>query len=98
VKKYARLLKNVERVLVVDSVGNGPAKEERDPRILNLAFPVPGLKRKSLDLVTIEGDIDKMMEVYQSELDTTELVTEKNLQSARTLALRLITSSSRHNT
>ncbi len=89
-KRYANLMKRAKRLLIVDSVGNGKPQAIRDPAILNLAFPVPGVASLSADVVTIGGDIENMMEVYQSELDTPDLVSEKYLQSTLKLALTLL--------
>lgn len=89
-KRYGRLMKKARRILIIDSVGNGKPKEERKPEIINLAFPVPGLSELRADVVTIEGDIDGMMKVYQSELDMPELLSESDMAAAYNLAEKLI--------
>ncbi|MGE5540910.1 MAG: M28 family peptidase [Bacillota bacterium] len=86
---YADVFKQAARILIVDSVGNGPVQEIRDPTILRLAFPVDtdGVRG---DVVSLGGDIERMMEVYQSELDTCDLLDERYLEDALQKARELI--------
>lgn len=89
-KKYPKLLRCAKRIISVDSVGNGKPEVIRDPKVLNLAFPVRGLKALLPKTLTIAGDIEKMMEVYQSEADLPQLLSERYLEGTRKLVLSQI--------
>jgi Iap family predicted aminopeptidase len=88
-KKYARLLQNAKRVIALDSVGNGAPIIERNPAVVKLALPLANVTSLSADVLTIEGDIPHMMTVYQSEIDTIDLLSEKHLRAAAALAEKL---------
>lgn len=89
-KRHGLLLRKAEKIISVDSVGNGKPQIIRDPKILNLAFPISGLSKLLSKTLTIGGDIKKMMEVYQSEADLPHLLTESYLKKTRQLVLSLL--------
>lgn len=89
-KRHKKLLQKAESILSIDSVGNGSPQVIRDPKILNLAFPIADLASYLNKTVTIGGNIDKMMEVYQSEADLPQLLSQKYLEQTKRLALSLL--------
>ncbi len=89
-KRHGRLLKQAEKIISVDSVGNGSPQIIRDPKILNLAFPIAGLSKLLSKTTTIGGDIKKMMEVYQSEADLPDLLSETSLEKTKRLVLSML--------
>lgn len=89
-KRHKKLLQKAETILSIDSVGNGSPQVIRDPKILNLAFPIANLASFLNKTITIGGDIEKMMEVYQSEADLPQLLSEKYLEQTKQLALSLL--------
>ncbi|MES2225916.1 MAG: M28 family peptidase [Patescibacteria group bacterium] len=88
--RHADLLEKASRILVIDCVGNGVPQAISDPRILNLAFPILGLEKLLDKTLTIGGDIEKMLEVYQSDIDFTDLLTEKYLLETKDLIAGLL--------
>jgi hypothetical protein len=71
-------------------VGNGKPQAIRDPYILNLAFPIKNLDAYLKKTVAMSGDIEKMMEVYQSDIDFPELLSEKYLRETEKMTETLI--------
>ncbi len=90
-ERYLKQLDGANTIIVVDCVGNGATRVISDPRILNLAFPIANLSRMLTKTVTIGGDIEKMMEVYQSDADLEDEVMEEFLAEAREVVVDLIT-------
>lgn len=89
-KRHGALLRRAQQIISVDSVGNDKPQAIRDPKILNLAFPILGLSKLLKKTVTIGGDIEKMMEVYQSEADLPSLLSEEALIKTRELVLSIM--------
>lgn len=67
-RKNKKLLDGCERVIVVDSVGDGEPVVESDPKLLSLAFPVGDLEIIAKSCV-LTGDFDSLMTVYHSAAD-----------------------------
>lgn len=89
-RRHPKLLQKARRIISIDSVGNGKPSVIRDPKILNLAFPIKGLARLQQKTLTIAGDIEGLMKVYHSEADLPRLLSERYLEQARALARSLI--------
>lgn len=66
---YNKLLLKAEKIISVDSVGNGKPSVISDPKIIKLAFPIKNLDKFLAKTVTIAGDIDELMRVYHSDDD-----------------------------
>lgn len=81
-ERYAKVLENAKKVLVVDCVGNGMNKFIQDNKILKLAFPLKNIGQIRDKTFLLSGDIDDLMTVYHSEKDTVEKVSEKSLTLA----------------
>ncbi len=89
--RHSKLLKSCKKILVVDCVGNGKPQIIRDPSILYLAFPLKNITPLLKKTATLGGDIDKMMEVYQSDKDLANMVSEKSLQDAAAMLVSFLT-------
>lgn len=89
-ERYGDLLAQARSVVVVDCVGNGPVQEIRDPKILKLAFPLWNMKAIKGDVVTLGSNIEKLMEIYHSDADTSDLIEEKYLEEAKSIVKKLI--------
>ncbi|MEA2701854.1 MAG: hypothetical protein QOE22_563 [Candidatus Parcubacteria bacterium] len=91
-KRHPLLLRNAKRVIVVDSVGNGKPQIFRDSHTLNLAFPLKAVARLRGDVLTVGGDVEGMMEFYQSDTDVPSQLTEGFLEETEELVLKLVLS------
>lgn len=78
-KNHPKLLKAVKAIYVVDCVGNGPPLIERNLVIAKLAFPINNLNKLGNKIFPVSGNIQKLMEVYHSSLDTPEKLSEGHL-------------------
>ena len=90
-RRNARILRDAKRVIVVDCVGNGVPTVIRDPKILELAFPIKNKERLEGDLVTVGADIGRLMDVYHSNLDLDGEISLDCLRKAEELVKKLIT-------
>lgn len=83
-KKYSGLLEKCEKIIVVDSAGNGKTTviDGNDLEILKFGFPIKKLKKLKNKIHIITGDMDKLMKVYHSDLDNMEQLNEKYLKEA----------------
>ncbi len=86
-KKYFKLLKKAERIIVVDCVGQGKSIFICDSRIINLAFPLKRISEIKEKVSILTGDMDILMSVYHSALDLADNLTEKDLKQARNIIL-----------
>lgn len=68
-KKFYNLLKRVKKILILDSLGNGPTKIYRDKNSIYLAFPIKNREKWQRKIFVISGDIDHLMSIYHSNLD-----------------------------
>jgi hypothetical protein len=89
-KRHQALMRRAAKVISVDSVGNGKPRIFRDAHTLNLAFPIAHPERVKGQLLTIGGDIGKMMEIYQSDKDLPRVLSEKYLEETQQLLVRLL--------
>lgn len=84
-KKYGRIMEKAKKILVVDCVGNGETKLINNPDVINLAFPVLSAEKMKKKIIIISGDIEKLMKVYHSGLDTEKELSLKYLKEASSL-------------
>jgi hypothetical protein len=62
-------LTNTKKIIVIDSVGNGPTNRVTDPGFVKLAFPLSDSRLVQEKVVLLCGDFDNLMRVYHSTLD-----------------------------
>lgn len=87
-KKYFALMDRARAIIVVDSVGNGPAHKMKDTNITYLAFPIANYKRWRNKISIIGGDIDGLLSVYHSPADDGSALSPRFLDSATRLIAR----------
>lgn len=80
--KYLPLMHKAHKIIVIDSVGNGPVQIAHQEGLLKLAFPVKNMKQLKRKTSVIYGDIDGLMEVYHSDADDIKQVNEKYLEES----------------
>ncbi len=81
-KRHQNLPESCKRIVVVDCVGNGEPTCEKNENISYLAFPVQNIKKWSHKIFNLSGDINKLMPVYHSDLDTVHTLKRRYLDSA----------------
>jgi hypothetical protein len=69
---YGDVLTSARQILVVDCVGNGPATFDTNVDTIRLGFPIIGLSELASKISLVYGSFDKLMEVYQSDIDTVD--------------------------
>ncbi len=89
-ERYLKLLNNAQRIIVVDSVGNGRPRIFRERSILHLSFPIKRVDKYASKIVSIAADINGLMKIYHSASDTTQRVDERYLRAAQAVVKRLI--------
>ncbi len=87
-KRYSKLLKKAERIIVADCVGQGKSAFIKDPHIVNLAFPLKGIHDLKGKISILSGNFEKLMAVYHSELDLSTQISGVDLERARKLLVR----------
>ncbi len=78
-KRYFNLFENAKKILIVDCVGYSEINFIRDKNILKLAFPIKNLGKLSEKIVIVSGNFKKLMEVYQSPIDSPSNVNDEFL-------------------
>ncbi len=86
-KKYNNLLKKSKKIFVVDCVGNSKTVIDKDKKLLLEGFPIKNLKELKGKILFIHGDIEKLMQVYHSDLDTVSGVREEYILKAIEMVL-----------
>lgn len=82
-QRHEKLLKAAELLVPVDCVGNAFAVVDRSPQILKLAFPIKGFEKYLKKMATIYADIEGLMRVYHSSLDSSARLDQEFLDNAR---------------
>ncbi len=90
-KKYDTIMKRAQKIFVVDSLGNGPTTLFRDSETVRLGFPIVNLVAWQKKIIMLSGDIDGLLSVYHSDLDTLSMLKEKYLKEATRKLLSLFT-------
>ena len=88
--RHLALLRQAQKIIVVDCVGNGPTIVDQNPTMLNLAFPLANIKKMAHKTFTLYGDVPKLMAIYHSNLDTPEKLSSIHLKQAQKKLLQLI--------
>lgn len=93
-KKYFKILENSEKIIVIDSVGNGKNAifDKKDHEILRLGFPLRNINCLKDKVFCISGDFERLMRVYHSELDDMSQINPRCLNEAFQIAEKMIIS------
>jgi len=81
-KAHVRQLAGAQKLYIIDSLGNGQNILFNDPAIVRLGFPIVNLAKWSRKISMLSGNLDKLMEVYHSDLDTPEVLNERYIYDA----------------
>lgn len=85
-KKNKKIMERSEKIIVVDSLGNGNTTVDQDPEVMYLAFPIVNMSKWKSKITLIYGDMEKLMKVYHSKNDDLKQLNDKSLiESARIL-------------
>lgn len=83
---HKNLLENAEKIFIVDCVGNSKMVLNQDEELVTKGFPLKNLDKLKNKIFFAHGDIDNLMEVYHSNLDTIKTIKEKYLlETAKTI-------------
>lgn len=83
-------LAQAKNIFVVDCVGNGPTTLSQDPHLVHIGFPISQAAELKAKIVMVYGDFDRLMVVYQSDLDVPEVLESRFLEDAvRVLSERI---------
>lgn len=89
-KEYFKLLKNCKKILVVDCVGNGNVQENKDLDLVKLGFPIENIKKFKGKTSLIHSDMEDLMKVYHSELDTIDKLSDRFLEQSLLFFIKVI--------
>ena len=84
------ILRNAEKIIVVDSVGNGINEITQEKKLLSLAFPLASSNELADKIYGIFGEYHTLMKVYQAKNDTVEVLSNESLGDAREKLLYLL--------
>lgn len=82
-KKFFKQMSKAQKLIPVDSVGNGTTKIITEPDLIWLGFPIKNMKKWLKKIRFIIGDIEHLMSVYHSDIDDTRGIDKKYLDEAR---------------
>lgn len=85
-KRHPHFFKNTKQVLVIDCVGNGPARLTKNHHLVTECFPIKNLKVLKDKTFVLCADIGKLYNVYHSQGDDPEQLHETKLRQALELA------------
>ncbi len=91
-KKHYEIMNKAKKIMVIDSLGNGPTIKTEDPSLLFLGFPIKNLEKWKSKISVIAGDINLLMKVYHSDADDLDQINEKYLEEGASLLLDTINS------
>lgn len=89
-KKYWPLMKQSQKILIIDGIGNDKTQFLTDPYWVNEGFPVKNLKQLLQKTAMVTGNISKLMAYYHSPLDTINKINKKYLDQTYQLTLKQI--------
>ncbi len=80
-KKYKKILDNAKNIFIVDCIGNDKPKFDNNMDIIKLGFPIQGLKKRFNNIFMVYGDLNDLMSIYHSDLDTIDKINKKYLSN-----------------
>ena len=78
-EKYFNLFESTENIFVVDCVGDGDVTFDNNISTVRLGFPLKNLEKYINKTSLVYGSFEKLMEVYQSDIDLVEVLSEEFL-------------------
>lgn len=89
-RRFQTQIDQAKQLLMVDCVGNGLTQVDTSLHMIRLGLPLTGIEKQKKKVKVLYGDVEKLMQVYHSDLDTIETLTKGYLADAVTTCLRLI--------
>lgn len=80
--KFSLIMKKAKRIYVLDGVGNGAPHFTQDFNLLDITLQVKMLKSIQKKVFLMQGDVGKIMDVYHSDKDTIDQLSEKYLKES----------------
>jgi len=77
--KFLKIMKGAKEILVVDCVGSGKTKIFKDENLIYLAFPIKNREKFKDKIKIVSEDLEKLTEVYHSDLDDIKRIKENYL-------------------
>jgi len=81
-KKFLNIMIKTKKIIVIDCPGNNKTNILEDDNLAYLAFPIKNKNKFKNKIKIITGDIEKLMNVYHSDLDDLSQIKEKYLNEA----------------
>jgi len=89
-KKFSGIMGKADKILVLDSLGNAPTQYTHEVKMVKLGFPIKNLEKWSKKIAMVYGGMGELMEVYHSDLDTVDRLSEKYLEGAISVVEKLV--------
>ena len=91
-KEYSEQLSKAKSIIVIDCVGYSDHEWVTDPEHVILGLPLDNFETFGSKSSMLSGDFEMLMEVYHSNDDTLDLLSEEKLQNAKTKLLEKLNS------
>lgn len=88
-EKFLGVMKKTKKIIVIDSLGNGPTYTTQDRNLQYLGFPVKNLKSLRKKVFAMTGDFHHLMSVYHSDADDMSGLSDRYLKEATQKLLAL---------
>jgi hypothetical protein len=85
---FSSLMQNAKRIYILDGVGNGNPHFTQDFNLLDVTLQVKMLKSIQKKVFLIQGNVDKIMDVYHSDIDTIDQLKENFLEKTSDLLVK----------
>lgn len=82
---FSSLLKKSKRIYVLDGVGNGNPHFTQNFDLLDITLQIKMLKSIQTKVFLMQGNVDKIMDVYHSDIDTIDKLKEVFLKKSSNL-------------
>jgi hypothetical protein len=89
-QRYSEQVKRAKQLIMVDCVGNGKTQIDTSADMIQLGLPFKDINLLKKNVRILYGDVEKLMQVYHSDLDTIETLTEAYLKDAIATCIRLV--------
>ena len=88
-KEYPNILKQVEKIIVVDGIGHSETKKMKDLFWMLQAFPIKNFEKYKSKIIVLAGSVDKLLPFYHSNLDQANLLEKKFLEETKNIILKI---------
>ena len=89
-KKYGLLLKNAQKIMVVDGVGSGQILASKNMKMLEPCFPIKNLKKWRRKIVILHNSDEILNTIYHSELDISKNIKLEYLTQVNRKILKML--------